>query len=77
MRDKHHDFVRFVGATNLGDDVERVEVVVVEPVVDIHLQSHGQLLLEGAHDPPVLFDREDDLRRLQRLFGIARTFAAP
>jgi hypothetical protein len=59
----------------LGDDVERVEIGVVERVVDVHRQRHRDVLLQRSDDSPVLLDGDDDLRRRGRILRIARTAA--
>src|ERR1041385_8526106 len=63
MRAQHDHLIRFVGAGNLSNDVERIEVIGVELVVDIHLDSDRNLFLDHSPNPAVVFDGHHDLRR--------------
>ena len=72
MRAEHHDLVGLVRSWNLADDVEGGGVV-VERVLDLHLDPHRLILLQRAEDPPIVLDRDRDCR-----YGFRRArFARP
>ena len=67
----HHQLVGLVGARNLRDHVERVQIGIVERVLDVELERDGNLLVEDAHETVVVLDRENDLGHGRRIRGVA------
>ncbi len=67
---KHDDFVGLglIGAGNFADDVERIQVVVVELVLDIDEHGDGDFFLDHANDAAVVFVGYCDAARSWRIF---------
>src|SRR4051812_19512934 len=60
---QHDNFVGFIRSWNFSDDIERVQIVIMELVFDIHFEPDGDVFLEQPPDAAVMFDGHDDLRR--------------
>src|ERR1700722_5279967 len=67
---QHDDFVGlgFIGAGDFADDIERVEIFVVELVLDVDEHAYGDFLCEHAHDGAVIFVGYSDARRNRGIF---------
>src|SRR5262249_55157485 len=68
---EHDNLIRFIGSGNLSDDVEGIEVIRIELVFDIHLDSHGNLFFEHSPDSAVVFDRHPHLRGNRRIRDVS------
>src|SRR5260370_42344924 len=76
VRAEHNDFVGFgfVCAGDFADDIEGIQIVIVEPVLDIELKSDGDFFLEHADDAAVVFAGDGDARKSWRiLFFVTAT----
>ena len=71
MRAEHDKLVSLVGSGNLANDVERIQIVIVKLVFDIHLDANGNFLFQHSPDAPVVLDSHDDLRRNRRIREIS------
>src|SRR5262249_40880847 len=67
MCNEHDELVYFIGAWNLGHNVERVQIVVIKLVFNIDFESNRNFLLQYSPDPPVVLDRHDHLSRYGRV----------
>ena len=61
MRANHDYFLGPIRSGNFADDVERIQVFVMEPVIDVQLQSDWNALLDVPKHQSVMFGRKDDL----------------
>ena len=61
VRTEHHDFGCFVGAGNFANDVERIQILVVELVLDVQFHRHGHIVFQIAVHESVVLDRNHDL----------------
>src|SRR5262245_66508364 len=52
----HHNLVGFIAATNLSDDVEGVQIVVVKLVLDIRFESNRNILFQVSYQNAVVFE---------------------
>src|SRR2546425_4091506 len=71
MRSEHDQFISFVGPANLADDVERVEILIMELVLNVHLDADRHILLHHPPNPAIVFDGHHDLRRYWRICRVA------
>ena len=67
MRAEHDKFVRLVGSGNLADDIERIQIVIIKLVLDIHFDANGNFLFQRSPDAAVMLNGHDDLRRNRRI----------
>src|SRR5262252_2418014 len=67
MGAKHDELIRFIGAWNLGHNVERVQIVIIKLVFNIDFESNRNFLLQYSPDPSVVLDRHDHLSRHRRV----------
>src|SRR5262249_25594180 len=70
---EHDEFVGFVSSRNFADDVEGIQIIIVELVLDIHLDSNRNLLVQHSPDPAIVLHGHDDLRRNGRIVRIPAT----
>src|SRR2546422_1770779 len=70
---EHDEFVGFVGSGNFADDVERIQIIIVELVLDIHFDSNRNLLVQHSPDPAIVLHGHNDLRWNGRIVRIPAT----
>src|SRR5438034_8240732 len=70
---EHDEFVGFVGSRNFAGDVERIQVIIVELVLDIHLDSNRNLLVQHSPDPAIVLHGHNHLRWNGRIVRIPAT----
>src|SRR2546422_1685527 len=70
---EHDEFVGFVGSGNFADDVERIQIIIVELVLDIHFDSKRNLLVQHSPDPAIVLHGHNDLRWNGRIVRIPAT----
>ena len=61
----HHDFVSQIGARNVSQQIERIQLVDggrfrVKHRVDVQLHAHRKPFVENADHPVVMFDGDGD-----------------
>ena len=61
MRSEHDQFVCLVRYWNFCDDIERIQVVVKELVLNVHLEAHLNLFFNHSPDAAILLGGHYDL----------------
>src|SRR2546427_10303756 len=70
---EHDEFVGLVVSGNFADDVERIQIIIVELVRDIHFDSNRNLLVQHSPDPAIVLHGHNDLRWNGRIVRIPAT----
>src|SRR5438046_6728535 len=70
---EHDEFGGLIGARNFSDDVERIQIISVELVLDIHFDSKRNLLVQHSPDPAIVLHGHNDLRWNGRIVRIPAT----
>ena len=73
VRADHHDLIALAPARDLADDVHRIGAVVQEFRLDFEFQLDGNLVIQQTQHAVVVFRRQHDRGRRNRILGIARS----
>ena len=77
VRPHDHDLVGQIGAGNLGNGVDAVQLRAfgVKRRLDVHFHAHGHLAIDEAHEPVVVLHGERGRRHLRGCLGVAAAAA--
>src|SRR5262245_6158014 len=71
MAAEHDDFIGLIRTGNFADDVICGQIVVVELVLSIHLDSNRNILLDHAPDAAIVLDGQNGLKRDRGILRIS------
>ncbi len=72
VRADHHDLIALAPARDFADDIHRIGAVVQEFGLDFEFQLDRNLVIQQTQHAVVVFRRQHDGRRRNRILGISR-----
>src|SRR5687767_15114865 len=63
MRAHHDDLIGVVASCNLADDVEGIQILGIEPVVDVQFKGDWDVLFNVAREQTIVLSCKNELRR--------------